>query len=579
LAIGIGEPAQGLTRRHQRQRARSASGAGRTASFLVFLLAGLVCLPVAAVVWIAIEGGSGAHWLHLWQTVLPLYVRNTLLLAAGVAAGALSIGVTTAWLVTLHEFPARRLLEWALLLPLAMPAYVVAFVYTDLLDYGGAVQTGLRALFGWQGPQDYWFPEVRSLPGAVAVLSAALYPYVYLLTRSALLEQSATLQEAARTLGQTPRRAFFRVVLPLAWPSIMVGVMLALMETVGDFGVVDFFAVQTLTTGLYNVWLVMGDRAGAGQVALVLLAFIAVIVVMERRARRRRAYFAATGGQRPPERRKLSPAKAALAFVACLAPLFVGFLLPAGLLGINVIETAETVVTPDFLAMAGRSLMLALAAALLTVACAIGIAYALRLGVARTSRTLVRAMTFGYAVPGPVLALGVLIPFAAADRAINGVSGELFGISTGLLLSGTVATLLFAYLVRFFAVSFGAVDSGLERVRPSLDMAARTLGRGRFGVLREVHLPVMRASVATALILVFVDVMKELPATLLLRPFNFETLATEAYSLASDELLEQAAVPSLAIVLAGLIPVILLSRTMGRERRGVLPADISGAAE
>ena len=405
---------------------------GRMRSGLVLLVALVICLPVLAVAWLAWGGDADASavspWAQMWSTVLPGYIWNTLRLSLSVALGVLVVGVGAAWIVTLHDFPLRGFFRWALLLPLAMPAYVVAFVYTDFLDYAGPVQTGLRALFGWTTPADYWFPQIRSLEGATAVMIACFYPYVYLLTRSALIEQSQAMLEVGRTLGAGGFAAFRRIALPLAWPSVMVGLTLALMETVSDFGVVDFFAVQTLTSGLYNVWLVLGDRAGAAQVAVVLLAMVALIVFAERHARAKRAYFALSTRQAPVRPKRLRGPAAIAAIAACALPLTFGFVLPAGLLLRHAIARASAMADPAFLAMVGRSLALGAGAALLTVGVALGIAYAMRLGVGRLARSAVRMMTFGYAVPGPVLALGVLIPFAAVDRSLNALLGTTLGL-------------------------------------------------------------------------------------------------------------------------------------------------------
>lgn len=535
-------------------------------SGLTLLVALLVAFPVAAVAWIALTGGIGANWQHLWETVLPGYVMNSVKLAVLVGIGVFLAGTACAWFVTMHDFPAARFFEWALLLPLAMPAYVVAFVYTDLLEYAGPVQGTLRDLFGWQAPRDYWFPEIRSLGGAGFVMTMSFFPYVYLLARTAFLEQSLCALEVSRTLGCTKWDAFRRVALPLAWPSIMVGIMLCLMETLSDFGVVDLFSVQTLTTGLFNVWLVMGDAAGGAQIALVLLVFIAGLVSLERRGRIRRAYYVQTSRMRAPPRRRLPGWRGAGVSLLCFLPFFFGFLLPAIIL-IRLSGTRfSTVLSLDFAALVGRSVALGGAAALLCVVVAVGLTYSARLGVSRPAALAARAASFGYAIPGAVLAIGVLVPFGFFDRTVNSFMEGVFGVSVGLILSGTVAALLFAYLVRFLTLAHGTVESGLKRVRPSLDMAARTLGRGATGTLRDVHLPLIRGSLLTAILLVFVDVMKELPATLVLRPFNFDTLATTAYSLAADERFAEAALPSLAIALAGLLPVLIISRAITRAR-------------
>lgn len=545
-----------------RQQRPSRLGSGFTIA-----VAGVVALPILSVLWSAAESGFSPNWAHLWSTVLPDYVANTLLLSFWVALGVSIVGVSTAWLVTMCRFPGSGIFEWALVLPMALPAYVVAFLFTDLLEYAGPVQNALRDWFEWRTRRDYWFPEIRSLGGAAFVMTMAFYPYVYLLARSAFLEQSHDAWEVSRTLGANSWRAFRRVALPMAWPSVVVGLALALMETLSDYGVVSFFSVQTLTNGLFNVWLVLGDRAAGAQMALILLVFVVALVLIERRARSRRAYFALSSRARPGTPQALSGVAAAVACIVCALPVLVGFVLPVWLLVDLASGHGAGLLTPEFLTVTLRSLLLAAAAAALAVTVALGMVYAARIGLSPLARAAVRIASFGYAIPGAVLAIGVLIPFGAMDRLLGALMQGVFGISTGLLLSGTVFTLLAAYLVRFLTVSHGTLEAGLQRVRPTLDMAARTLGRGPVGTLASVHLPLLRGTALTAALLVFVDVMKELPATLVLRPFNFETLATSVYTLASDERYGEAALPALALTLAGLIPAILLSRAIAGARR------------
>jgi len=546
---------------------RRADKALRVRAAGVSVLAALIAVPVLAVVWTALAGDGGAgNWQALWNTVLPTYIQNTLVIGFGVALLTFLTGVATAWTVTMYAFPGRRFFEVALLLPLAMPAYVVAYAYTDFLDYAGPVQIFLRDMFGWQSPRDYWFPDIRSVGGAIAMMTLAFYPYVYLTARTAFVEQSANLLEAARTLGGGQWESFRRVALPVAWPSIAVGLSLTLMEVISDFGVVQFFAVQTLTTGLFNVWLIMADRAGGAQIALVLLVFVAALLIGERRARIRKGYFALSSTHKRPVRRPLGRAETGAAMLICFLPFAAGFLLPFGLLAQHALGHAGDMLSPDFLSMVSRSLGLAAAASLIVVAAGLGLAYSARLGLNRTARAAIRVANLGYAIPGAVLAIGIMIPFGAFDRLVDDFMRAQFGVSTGLILSGSVAGLLFAYLVRFLTISHGTLESGLGRIRPSLDMAARSLGRTSFRTLTEMHLPLLRGSLLTAALIIFVDVMKELPATLLLRPFDFDTLATTAYSLASDERLNAAALPSLAIALAGLIPVFLLSRAITHAR-------------
>ncbi len=525
----------------------------RIGSAATLAVAAFVALPILSVTWTALSAGLGPQWAHLWATVLPDYISGTLLLSLWVALGVAVIGVATAWLVTMCRFPGSGVLRWALVLPLALPAYVVAFLYTDMLEYAGPVQGALRDVFEWRTRRDYWFLEIRSLGGAAFVMTLAFYPYVFLLARSAFLEQSHDAWEVSRTLCDTPLSAFRRVALPLAWPSVMVGIALAVMEAVSDYGVVSFFAVPTLTNGLFNVWLVMGDRAFGAQIALLLLVFVVALVTVERRARARRTYFALSTRSRSAAPVVLRGWRAWAALAACALPVLLGFVLPVWqLAGLAAGYDAEP--GAGFAATVARSLTLAAAAAALTVAVGLGLAYAARLGLSPLARAAARVASFGYAVPGAVLAIGVLIPFGAFDRAVG-----------ALLLSGTVFALLSTYLVRFLTLSHGTLEAGLQRIRPSLDMAARTLGRGAVATLGRVHVPLLRGALLTAGLLVFVDVLKELPATLVLRPFDFETLATSVYTLASDERYGEAAAPALILTVAGLIPAVILSGLLGRR--------------
>lgn len=533
----------------------------------LLLAAVLVAMPVIVVV-LHLFVASGEVWSHLAATVLPVYVANSLVLMGGVGAGVLVIGVGTAWLVTMLRFPGARLFEWALLLPLAMPAYVIAYTYTGLLDYAGPVQSGLRALMGWTSARDYWFPPMRSLGGAVAMLTLVLYPYVYMLARAAFLEQSVCALEASRTLGCGPWRSFTRVALPLARPAIVGGVALALMEALNDFGTVQYFAVDTFTTGIYRTWLGLGQQAVAAQLGAVLLLFILVLVVAERRSRGNARFHHTTGRYRRLPRRPLRGVASLAASLACFLPVFLGFLLPASALARWAWLTAPEVVDGAFLALVGNSLTLSAVTALLAVVVALLMAYAHRLRPTRLAGLAVRTAGLGYAVPGSVVAVGALVPLAWFDNALDGVMRQTFGISTGLLLTGSIAALVYAYLVRFLAVSYNTVEASLAKITRSMEGAARTLGHGPMATLRRVHMPVMRGSLLTAALLVFVDVMKELPATMIMRPFNFDTLAVRTFTLASDERLAEAAPAALAIVAAGIVPVVLLSAAIARSRPG-----------
>lgn len=532
-------------------------------------LAAILCLvtvlPLAALVLTAIGGEEGTAFSHYASTVLPGYIATTLSLALIVGVGAGVVGVASAWLVTMCRFPGRRLFAFLLVLPFAMPAYVSAYAYTYLLAHPGPVQTFLRDVTGW-GPRDYWFPEIRSLGGAGFVLTMVLYPYVYLLARAAFIQQSAGAFEAARTLGSGPWRAFWGVAMPLARPAIVGGLSLALMETLADYGTVSFFGVQTFTTAIYKTWFSMGDRVAAVQFALILVGFVLLVIAMERLGRGGRR-FADTRAGRPFQPIALRGPHAVLAVLACSLPVACGFLVPAlTLLGVGISLEADWL-DPRTLALIGNTLTLAGVGALATLLFAVVIAYAKRLSPGRLTSVLAYLATFGYAVPGAVIAVGLLIPFAAFDLRFHRLMVALIGVGPGLLLTGTIAAVVFAYVVRFLAISLNGVEAGLSRIAPSLDGASRTLGAGPLRTFVRVHAPLLSGGLLTALLITFVDIMKELPATLILRPFNFDTLAIRAYRLASDERLEMASIPSLYIVAAGLIPVILLSRQIARTER------------
>ncbi len=527
----------------------------------IALLLSLPVLLLLGSVWV----NTGDVWGHLATTVLPTYIVNSLWLMLGVGIGVAIIGTGTAWLVTMCRFPGRRVFEWALLLPLAAPAYILAYVYTEVLAFYGPVQTGLRQMFGWQSAMDYWFPNVRSLWGAMLMLTLVLYPYVYLLARSAFLSQSVCMLEASRSLGCSPWRSFFTVALPLARPAVMAGLALALMETLNDFGTVQFFSVDTFTTGIYRTWFGMDERVAASQLAVCLLVFVFCLVLLERRSRGRARYYQAVGSAQRLPGYRLSGARTIAAFLACFLPVGLGFLVPAGVLLEMALKDPGQSFDERFWSFASNSLTLAVLTAGLAVAIAVLMAYGLRLFPNLAMRLATQTAAMGYAVPGSVIAVGILAPIGALDNALDAWMRSTFGISTGLLLSGTITALVFAYLVRFLAVSLSGVESSLTRIKPSLDDASRSLGHGTVSTLLRVHIPLLWGGMLTAATLVFVDVMKELPATLIVRPFNFDTLAIRVYNLASDERLAEASGAALAIVLVGLVPVILLSWGMRRK--------------
>ncbi|WP_144182869.1 ABC transporter permease [Elioraea rosea] len=528
-------------------------------------VAALVAAAAVASPLIAVLAGAvapaGEVWRQLAETVLAEFVLNSILLSAGTAALAITIGAGTAWLVTMHDFPGRRVFEVALLLTLAMPAYLIGYVYTDMLDVTGPVQSALRAGLGVRFGE-YWFPEIRSLGGAVLMFGLVLYPYVYLLCRAAFLEQSVCLTEVARTLGCSRMAMIRRVALPLARPAIAAGAALAVMEALADFGTVQHFAVRTFTTGIYQAWFQMGDRTAAQQLAACLMGVVATLLLLERLARGPRRFFNTSSKHQAITLVPMAGLRAAGATLACALPVLLGFAVPALRLAQLALEDGDS--TLHVLPFARHSIVLAALAAALAVAVAVVMAYGARLRATATMRAAVTVASLGYAVPGSVIAVGVLVPFGLFDNALDRWMRAQFGISTGLLLSGTIAALVFAYVARFLAVALSTVEAGLARIRPSVEDAARVLGRGPAGSLAAVHAPLIRGSLLSAALLVFVDTMKELPATLIVRPFDFDTLAVRVYNLASDERLAQASTAALVIVAAGLIPVAILARAMKR---------------
>ena len=534
----------------------------------VIATAATFALPVLFVL-ASVFTPAGEVWLHLVHTRLPDYVINSLALMFGVGVGVLLVGISTAWLTVNFDFYGRSIFVWLLLLPLAMPAYINAYAYTGLLEFSGPIQTALRALFGWEGG-DYWFPPIRSLTGAMLMLTLVLYPYVYLLARSAFLEQSVAASDAGRLLGCTPWQNFWRVTLPMARPAVIAGLSLALMETLADFGTVQYFGVDTFTTGIFRTWFGLNDSTAATQLSAVLMLFVFALIMLEYWSRRRARFHHISSRSIALQRTKLKGWHQVLAFCWCLAPIFLGFVVPFSLLLYWSWLTAEQTLDHRFLTLTANSFGLAGLTALLAVLFALLLTYGRRLAPTPLVRAAVRMTSLGYAIPGTVIAVGVVIPMGWLDNVINNWIELSFDTTVGLIFSGTLITLVFAYLVRFLAISLQAVGSGLNTVRASMDDAARSLGLAPRQVLTEIHIPMIRGSVLTAGLIVFVDVLKELPATLILRPFNFNTLAVRAYEMASDERLIDSATAAAAIVLVALIPVILLSRTIETTRKAYL---------
>ncbi|MEO1495360.1 MAG: iron ABC transporter permease [Pseudomonadota bacterium] len=527
---------------------------------------------IAAICMLPLIGVAAAAALGTWDTlgqladtVLWRYTWTTLVLVVLVGSGSAIIGVITAWLVVTCSFPGRRFFEIALVVPLAFPAYVLAYAYTDILDHPGIVQSTLRDLTGW-GPRDYWFPEIRSLGGAALMLTFVLYPYVYLLTRAAFRLQAATPFYAARSLGSSPLSAFFRVCIPLARPAIAAGTLLVVMETIADFGTVAHFSVQTFATGIYTSWFGLADRAAAAQLAFGLLMFALLIAALEQ-ANRGAAKFATQGRQDIFTRTALSGRKAIAAQCVCALPILLGAIIPALTLFLMGLRAEQDVLSPRYLGFLQNSVTLAAIAAVATVSAAMLLGTFNRMFRTKVALLSLFIGRLGYAVPGGVIAVGLLVPIATLDNWFDAHMEAWFGISTGLLISGSIWLLIAAYMIRFMAAAIGAYDSGLSTVTTNIDSAARVLGRSPLATVRDVHLSILRPSILTALLLVFVDTIKELPATLILRPFNYDTLAVHAYRLAYDERLDGAAVPSLMIAAIGLVPVIILCAQIGDWRR------------
>ena len=532
-------------------------------SIFAVVIAAFISLPVIIIVSYLVQA-DGALWQHLLDTVLNDYLINSLLLLLGVGTGVILLGVPTAWLTSMCSFPGRRWLSWALLLPLAMPAYIIAYTYSGLLDFAGPVQTWIRDLTGLSYGA-YWFFEIRSLGGAIIMLSLVLYPYVYLLARAAFLEQSVSSIEVGCSLGYSRWQALWKLALPMARPAIIAGLSLALMETLADYGTVQYYGVSTFTTGIFRTFYGYGDTAAAAQLAASLLAFVILLVLLERYSRRRARYHSAAESRARADLIPLSGSKAIMACVICFSPLMFGFIIPATQLLLWAVFEAEPLGW-DFVGLAWNSFSLAFLAAIIAVILAIILSYAKRTKPIKPVSTVLAMTGFGYALPGTIIAIGVLIPLAWLDHRLIDIFGSLGWDSPGLLLSGSLVALLFAYTVRFLAVALGSVQSGLEKIKPSLDHVGRSMGHSPLDILRKIHVPLMRSSILTAVLIVFVDVLKELPATLILRPFNFNTMAVRAYELASDERLVDAAPASIMIVLVGLIPVLMLHASIARRR-------------
>ncbi len=530
------------------------------ASLVIALLVGVPIAGVLSNLFSQTElNASVSTFSHLWQTVLPEYIVNSAIIAVIVAVLTAMIGIGCAWLVAVFDFPGKKFFEWALILPLAMPAYVVAYAYTDFLQFTGPVQTGLRSLFDWQGGA-YWFPQIRSVGGAGLLFALVLYPYVYLLVRNAFIERSPRMWDAARTLGASPWQAFLQVSLPLARPAAAAGIALALMETLADYGAVAYFGVPTLTTGIYKSWYIFSDRTAAAQIAAVLLVFVMGLMLLEQKSRGRARYYAVGGRSAAQAVTVLAGRHAWSASLFCALPVVFGFFVPLIILLRLLLNEDALSFGTRYIGWLENTIVLGGITALIAVMICVLMAYAARVTKSKTQAVCNRIVSMGYAIPGAVIAVGILIPLSYIDtwNSEHGIK---------LILSGSVIALVYAYLVRFLAVSFQSVQAGLTKITPAMDASARSLGHGITSMLMHIHVPLLWRSMLTAGLLVFVDVVKELPATLTIRPFNFDTLAVITHQLASDERLGEAALPALTIVLVAIVPVVILARAIARTSR------------
>jgi iron(III) transport system permease protein len=532
--------------------------------FTIFI-ALMVSIPIL-VVFGHIFYGSSEVWEHLYSTVLKDYIINSLILMLGVGISTIVIGVSTAWVVTMYQFPGRKIFEWSLILPLAMPAYIVGITYSGMLDYTGPIQSLLREYFGWNAG-DYRFFDIMSIEGVIFVMSFVFYPYVYLITRASFMQQSASVLEVSQSLGQTPLQTFFKVALPLARPAIVGGVGLALMEVLSDFGTVQYYGVDTFTTGIFRAWFSLGDENAATKLSTMLMLFVLALIVFERIQRGRAKFDFSSSQYRPVKVYTLRKIEAFAAFSVCFIPLFFGFLLPVTQLMYWSFLTVKEVINREFVSLLTNSFLLAVVASILSVVIALLIAYAVRLYRTYSVKAVSRIATSGYSIPGVVVAVGVMIPFAWLDNTLDAFMSKNFAISTGLLLSGTLFAVIFAYIVRFLTVPFNSIEAGLERVSRNVDEASRSLGVTPVKTLFLINLPLIKGTLLGAAILVFVDILKELPLTLILRPFNFDTLAIKAFELAHDEMVPESANAALVIIAVGIIPVIMLSKLISTEKR------------
>lgn len=549
--------------------ARGRMAARLRAPAVAAWLVTLVTLIPFVSLFVLATGDSSGVWPHLARNVIPRALSETIVLIAGVGAGASLIGVTTAWLVSRYRFAGRDVLHWALVLPMAIPTYLSAYCFLELLEFSGPLQQGLRTLLGYRTPAEYWFPEIRSLPGAIFAMTAVLYPYVYLTSRLVFEMQGSAVIDTSRVLGVGGWGLFLRVAAPMARPAVAAGATLAMLEALNDIGAVEILGVRTLTFSIFDTWLNRSSLAGAAQIACVMLVFVAALTAFERKARGDRRYAPKGSAGRPTSLVALSGLRSAAALVICALPPAIGFAAPVGVMAVYALKRSDQLSDPELHAAAFNSVTVSLLAAAVTVVAAFAIVAAQQRQPGWLAALFFRVSTLGYAVPGSVLAIGTLFAFTRFDNALDGYMRLHFGIATGLLVSGSAAIIVYAVAVRFLAIAHGSLESGYSRLSGHLSMASRTLGKSEAQTLVLVELPLLKRALATAGLFVFVDTMKELSATVLLRPFNFSTLATLVYERASRALFEDSTVAALAIVAIGIVPVLLLSRVQAnRPERG-----------
>ena len=527
-------------------------------------IAAIIAIPILTIFYMALSSEKNI-WPHLSSTVLPGYIITTLIVLFGVGLITLVLGIGLAWIVTVYNFPFRRILEWLCLIPLAMPTYIIAYTYGEIFDYPGFLQSSLRFIFGWQSYKDYWFPDIYSNGGVIFVMSFVLYPYVYLTSRAAFLRQSISLIEVSNTLGYSLTSSFFRIALPMARPAIIIGLILVMMESMNEFAAFEYYGVNTLSVGVYITWLEKNNLSGAAQIAIFMLIFVFLLMIIERKLRNKRSFVQKNNNTLAINRVQLVGLRAYIVSMICFLPILIGFIFPSIVLLDFIIQRYYEIDIIKYLHLVLNSIYLSSFAAFLTLVISI---YLINVSISSNNfiiKLSIGVSRLGYALPGVVLALGIIVPVITVDNFLKGLIGDVFGISMGLIISGTAIGVLYAYIVRFLTIAYGTIESGFSALNPDLGAASRVLGRSRIQTLLGIQLPIIKPALIAAVLLVFVDSMKELPATLLLRPFNFDTLATHVYTYASLSALEDAALPAMTIVAVGIVPIIFINRVLMRS--------------